>query len=106
MPIHPKRCSAGSGGAGAQEADGEQWRIPQAHGGALLSGGKPGNAGGRRFAERQAQRRERTDAGGVLVNVDDRRMWGLRAAVSFLKYGRETRDVPLSHPLLGDFQLP
>ncbi len=36
--------------------------VAQAHGGALLSGGKPGNAGGRRFAERQAQRRERTDA--------------------------------------------
>ena len=36
--------------------------IPQAHGGALLSGGKPGNAGGRRFAERQARRRERSEA--------------------------------------------
>ncbi len=30
--------------------------VVQTHGGALLSGGKPGNAG-RRFAERQARRR-------------------------------------------------
>ena len=27
-----------------------------------MSGGKPGNAGGRRFAERQARRKERSDA--------------------------------------------
>ncbi len=36
--------------------------VPQAHGGALLSGGKPGNAGGRVTAERRRVRAERSEA--------------------------------------------
>ena len=37
--------------------------VPQAHGGALLSGGKPGNVGwGRAAAERRRARAERSEA--------------------------------------------
>ena len=44
--------------------------VAQAHGGALLSGGKPGNVGGgRAAAERRRARAERSEASTILRPV-------------------------------------
>ena len=51
--VLPARASGGAAGGPSL--------VPQSHGGALLSGGKPGNAGGRRSAERRARRMERSE---------------------------------------------
>ncbi len=42
-------------------------------------------------------------SGGLVFNLDERRMLGLRLDVSFLTYGRTTRNILLTDPLLGDF---
>ena len=46
-------------------------------------------------------------SGGFVVNLDDRRMLGLRLDASVLSYGSTTRDIVLRDPLLGffDFQI-